>query len=120
MKRGVRTLLDRYLARPAHDTVLVLVSPSGVKPDKTLSAHATAVEYSPLTGDRLPRWVKVEHAGHTIQGDNPRGLVRVLKEFLAEIEQARSRRAPREFVAPRFRGCGEKRRGEPIVMVTAS
>jgi len=66
------------------------------------------------------RWVKVEHAGHTIQGDNPRGLVRVLKEFLAEIEQARSRRAPREFVAPRFRGCGEKRRGEPIVMVTAS
>ena len=27
------------------------------------------------------RWVKVEHAGHTIQGDNPRGLVRVLKEF---------------------------------------
>ena len=37
------------------------------------------------------RWVKVEHAGHTIQGDNPRGLVRVLKEFLAELEQARSR-----------------------------
>jgi DNA polymerase-3 subunit delta len=57
LKKGARTLLDRYLVRPAHDTVLVLVAPSGVKPDKGLSTHATVVEYAPLTGDRLPRWV---------------------------------------------------------------
>jgi esterase len=31
------------------------------------------------------RWDKVENAGHTIQGDNPRGLVRVLARFLSEI-----------------------------------
>jgi esterase len=31
------------------------------------------------------RWAKVENAGHTIQGDNPRGLVQVLTHFLAEI-----------------------------------
>jgi len=31
------------------------------------------------------RWDKVENAGHTIQGDNPRGLVKVLARFLAEI-----------------------------------
>jgi esterase len=31
------------------------------------------------------RWDKVENAGHTIQGDNPRGLVEVLARFLAEI-----------------------------------
>jgi pimeloyl-ACP methyl ester carboxylesterase len=31
------------------------------------------------------RWDKVESAGHTIQGDNPRGLVKVLARFLAEI-----------------------------------
>lgn len=31
------------------------------------------------------RWDRVENAGHTIQGDNPRGLVRVLGRFLAEI-----------------------------------
>ena len=65
LKKGARTLLDRYLARPAHDTVLVLVAPSGVKSDKTLSAHATVVEYAPLTGDRLPRWVSY-HAQHTL------------------------------------------------------
>jgi esterase len=31
------------------------------------------------------RWDRVENTGHTIQGDNPRGLVRVLGRFLAEI-----------------------------------
>ena len=65
LKKSARTLLDRYLARPAHDTVLVLVAPSGVKSDKALSAHATAVEFAPLTGDRLPRWVTY-HAQHTL------------------------------------------------------
>ena len=65
LKKGARTLLDRYLARPAQDTVLVLVAPSGAKPDKTLSAHATVVEYAPLTGDRLPRWVSY-HAQHAL------------------------------------------------------
>lgn len=65
MKKAARTLLDRYLARPAHDTVLVLVSPSGAKADKTLSERATSVEYAPLTGDRLPRWVAY-HAQHVL------------------------------------------------------
>ena len=31
MKKGARALLDRYLARPAHDTILVLVAPAGAK-----------------------------------------------------------------------------------------
>ena len=65
LKKGARTLLDRYLARPARDLVLVLVTPSGVKPDKAFSAHATAVEFVPLNGDRLPRWVN-HHATHTL------------------------------------------------------
>jgi pimeloyl-ACP methyl ester carboxylesterase len=36
------------------------------------------------------RWARVENAGHTVQGDNPRGLVEVLAEFLAEIGHTRS------------------------------
>jgi esterase len=32
------------------------------------------------------RWVKVDDAGHTVQGDNPRGLATALSSFLAEIE----------------------------------
>jgi pimeloyl-ACP methyl ester carboxylesterase len=31
------------------------------------------------------RWAKVDNAGHTVQGDNPRGLVQALAPFLAEI-----------------------------------
>ena len=65
MKKAARTLLDRYLTRPAPDTVLVLVAPNGAKADKTLSERATAVEYAPLTGDRLPRWV-AHHAQHEL------------------------------------------------------
>jgi len=36
------------------------------------------------------RWAKVENAGHTVQGDNPRGLARVLTHFLTEIGHSRS------------------------------
>jgi pimeloyl-ACP methyl ester carboxylesterase len=45
--------------------------------DEQAAAFATALPDG--------RWDKVENAGHTIQGDNPRGLVRVLARFLAEI-----------------------------------
>jgi esterase len=31
------------------------------------------------------RWTTVENAGHTIQGDNPRGFVAALRPFLAEV-----------------------------------
>jgi esterase len=31
------------------------------------------------------RWIKVEAAGHTIQGDNPRGLLQALEPFLSQV-----------------------------------
>jgi len=31
------------------------------------------------------RWVKVDNAGHTVQGDNPAGLIAVMLEFFAQI-----------------------------------
>jgi len=34
------------------------------------------------------RWVKIEGAGHTVQGDNPAGLLVRLREFLAEVAPA--------------------------------
>jgi esterase len=36
---------------------------------------------------RLPsaRWTTVENAGHTVQGDNPAGLLAALRPFLAEV-----------------------------------
>jgi pimeloyl-ACP methyl ester carboxylesterase len=32
------------------------------------------------------RWVKVENAGHTVQGDNPAGLLVELRRFLGELD----------------------------------
>ncbi|MEP6733176.1 MAG: DNA polymerase III subunit delta [bacterium] len=57
LKKDARKLLDAYLKRPAPDTVLLLVSPTGVKAEKALSDRSTAVEFAPLTGDRVPKWV---------------------------------------------------------------
>jgi esterase len=39
---------------------------------------------------RLPngRWVRIENAGHTVQGDNPRGLLEALRQFFEEIHPA--------------------------------
>jgi esterase len=37
---------------------------------------------------RSGRWVKVEGAGHTVQGDNPAGLLVELRAFLAEVAPA--------------------------------
>jgi esterase len=38
------------------------------------------------------RWTRVEAAGHTVQGDNPRGLVQALRQFFVQIGLA----SPRE------------------------
>jgi len=38
------------------------------------------------------RWMRVEDAAHTVQGDNPRGLVEALRPFLRESNFSRVRR----------------------------
>ena len=57
LKKDARALLLRHLERPPADLVLILVAPAGAKADKPLVDRSTAVEFVPLTGDRLPKWV---------------------------------------------------------------
>ncbi len=68
LRKDARTVLEHYLKRPSPDVVLVLISGSTVKPDKGLSAMTTAVEYPPLNGVQLPRWIvqRVQRSGGTI------------------------------------------------------
>jgi len=66
LKKDSRQVLDRYLARPAADAVVVLVAAAGAKPDRALCERATAVEFPPLTGDRVPRWIA--HHATTVLG----------------------------------------------------
>lgn len=61
LKKDVRTALERYLVNPAPDVVVALVAPAGAKRDDGLIDAATAVEFEPLSGDRVPNWV-VHHA----------------------------------------------------------
>ena len=57
LKKEARGVLDRYLERPAADTVVVLVAPAGSKADRGLADRATCLEYPMLRGDRVPRWI---------------------------------------------------------------
>lgn len=68
LRKDARGMLDRYLQHPSPDTVVVLVAGPGAKADRGLAGMATAVEYTPLTGAQLPRWITqaVERAGATI------------------------------------------------------
>jgi DNA polymerase III subunit delta len=59
LRKDARASLDRYLKDPAPDVMLILVAPAGekAKVDKALEARAATVEFAPLTGDRVPRWI---------------------------------------------------------------
>jgi DNA polymerase-3 subunit delta len=57
LKKDARQALDRYLTRPASDTVLVLLAPAGAKPDKTLLDRATTIDFKPLDGGKLADWL---------------------------------------------------------------
>jgi DNA polymerase-3 subunit delta len=57
LRKDARMLLDRYLKSPAADAVVILVIPAGAKTDRALSGAATALEFEPLTGDRVPKWI---------------------------------------------------------------
>ena len=56
LKKDARTVLARYLERPAADTVLVLVAASGTKPDAALADAATAIDFRPLNEADLEKW----------------------------------------------------------------
>jgi DNA polymerase-3 subunit delta len=57
LKKDARRVLDEYLMRPAPDLLLILTGAAGSKPDSTLLASSTSLQFDPLTGDRIPRWI---------------------------------------------------------------
>ncbi len=88
LKKDPRKQLDRHLANPALDTVLVLVAGAGAKSDKGLSDRATAVEFAPLTGDRIIKWIAYHTEtilGRTISPDAVALLVSAVGADLAQL-----------------------------------
>lgn len=89
LKKDARAMLDGYLKRPAPDVLLVLTAPSGAKEDKGLVSKTTAIEFAPLSGNRIPKWIAyyVEHDLHTSITE---GAVRLLQEAVGtELAQLR-------------------------------
>jgi DNA polymerase-3 subunit delta len=81
LRKDARAVLDAYLERPAPDALMVVVAGAGVKPDRALLSTTTAIEFAPLSGARIPRWISyyVEHdvgGGATITS----GAVTLLQE----------------------------------------
>ena len=70
LKKDARAALDRYLSRPAPDTVLALVTLGAEgKSDKKLEGAAgITVCFDSLTDDRVPKWIEhqVSELGATI------------------------------------------------------
>ena len=68
LRKDARAALDRYLEQPAPDVMLILVAPAAekAKVDKGLEARAATMEFTPLTGDRVPRWIM--HHVETVLG----------------------------------------------------
>ncbi|WP_411280029.1 DNA polymerase III subunit delta [Gemmatimonas sp.] len=57
LKKAARQQLDKYLKRPASDTLLLLVSPAGTKVDMAIAALSESLEFAPLTPERVRRWI---------------------------------------------------------------
>lgn len=58
LKKAQKERLEQYLAKPAADTILLLVVPSGAKADAALLKKGEAFEFKPLEGDDLLKWIR--------------------------------------------------------------
>lgn len=79
LRKQAREALDRYLANPAGDVVLLMTVAGGVKFDKWLTALSKSVaevEYGRLSGQHLPKWV--EHQAAELGGSIDSGAVELL------------------------------------------
>jgi DNA polymerase-3 subunit delta len=79
LRKDARKVVDDYLKNPAPDLLLIMTSGSGSKTDDSLSSASTSLEFDPLSGDRIPRWIA--HHADTALG------VRIT-EAAAELLQA--------------------------------
>lgn len=79
LKKDARAMLDKYLKSPASDLLLMLVSPSGAKVDRGLMSSATSIEFRPLSGARVPKWISY-YVEHDLQSSITEGAITLLQE----------------------------------------
>jgi pimeloyl-ACP methyl ester carboxylesterase len=72
-----RELLGGQIEKIGSPTLIVRGARSDILSDQAAEKFARALPHG--------RWVRVEGAGHNVQGDNPRGLLEAIDPFLDEI-----------------------------------
>jgi DNA polymerase III subunit delta len=79
LKKDARAMLDKYLKSPAPDLLVILVSPSSAKTDKGLMAAAESIEFKPLSGARIPKWISY-YVQNSLQTTITEGAITLLQE----------------------------------------
>ena len=76
LRKQARAQLDRYLDAPAEDTILVLTSVAGDKPDGDIERRSSSIAFSPLSTDQLASWLKQQATrGGTTLSDDAAALI---------------------------------------------
>jgi DNA polymerase-3 subunit delta len=57
LRKDARAALEKYLKAPASDLLVVLTAPADAKADKTMEALASAIEFEPMSGAQVPKWI---------------------------------------------------------------
>ena len=79
LRKDARAMLDKYLKHAADDLLLILVAGAGAKADKGLLGATTAIEFAPLTGNRIPKWIAY-YVEHELQAEITSGAITLLQE----------------------------------------
>jgi DNA polymerase-3 subunit delta len=79
LKKDSRSALERYLAHPAADLVLLLVDPAGEDLDRAVADASFVVDFARLSDDRIPAWI-VHHASSTSGVEISESAARLLHE----------------------------------------
>lgn len=114
LKKAPRQQLDKYLQRPASDTLLLLVSAAGTKADTALVQAGVSLDFAPLTPERVRRWI-AHHATTALQVDIADDAAQLLQQAVgndlhllaAEIDKCASYvlGAHDTAAAPETRAC---------------
>lgn len=89
LRKDARAALDQYLRHPSNDIVLVLTAAAGAKDDKGLTARATVVDFEPLSGARIPKWIAY-YATHDLGCEITEDAIGLLQDAVGtELAQLR-------------------------------
>lgn len=89
LRKDARAALEQYLNRPSGDMVLMLVAAAGAKEDKALTGRATVIEFEPLSGARIPKWIAY-YATHDLGCEITEDAIGLLQDAVGtELSQLR-------------------------------